>query len=98
MSCNELSELEVMTTHQETPTRRGAGPYYFLARRRFREARLRAYIAREHRSGRRLHDILEDDYVRRCGNERFCRAVAQDPVTLAMLEENVRTFFRDCHP
>ncbi|HZP71896.1 MAG TPA: hypothetical protein VFA97_00815 [Gaiellaceae bacterium] len=87
-----------MTTERNGTTRRGTGPYYFLGRRPFREARLRAYLVREHRLGRRLHDILKDDYVKRCGNERFCRSVAQDPTTLALLEENVREFFRDSHP
>lgn len=87
-----------MKTDSNGTTRRGAGPYYFLGRRPFREARLRAYLVREHRLGRRLNDILEDDYVKRCGNERFCRSVAGDPATIALLEENVRSFFRDCHP
>lgn len=57
-------------------------PFFFLGGRPFREARLRAYIIREHRAGRTLAEILDDPYVHRCGNQSFCRRVVQDPQTL----------------
>jgi hypothetical protein len=53
-------------------------PYLFLGRRPFREARLRAYIVRQHRSGRPLAEIVTDPYVRRCGSESFCWKVIED--------------------
>jgi hypothetical protein len=63
-------------------------PYYLFARRPFREARLRAYIVREHRRGRPVVEIIADPYVRRCGSERFCWAVLQDPRTVEALHRN----------
>ncbi|HZQ82027.1 MAG TPA: hypothetical protein VFB25_08635 [Gaiellaceae bacterium] len=74
------------------------GAYSFLGRRPFREARVRSYIAREHRHGRRLQEILEDPYVRRCGNDRFCHAVANDAETIVLLERNLRESFQECRP
>ena len=70
-------------------------PYFAFGRRPFREARLRAYIVRQHRAGRRLSEILEDRYVRRCGSESFCWAVLQDPTTIEALERNIREAFAD---
>jgi len=64
----------------------------FLARP-FREARLRAYIAREHRAGRPLAEILRDPYVTRCGSDSFCRQVLVDPRTIGALEQNTRSDF-----
>jgi hypothetical protein len=74
------------------PNKRGHGgnPYMVFGPRPFREARLRAYIVREHRRGRPLSAILADPYVRRCGSERFCWSVVEDPRTIEGLEENVR--------
>lgn len=63
-------------------------PYFEFGRRPFREARLRAYIVREHRAGRPLLEILADGYVARCGNESFCWRVLQDPGTLELLRRN----------
>jgi hypothetical protein len=65
-------------------------PYLFLGRRPFREARLRAYIVRQHRAGRPLAEILDDPYLRRLGSESFCWQVIQDPRTIAELERDVR--------
>jgi len=84
--------------HLPQPRTHGAGPYSFLGRRRFREARLRSYIVREHRRGRPLHAILGDPYVKRCGNDRFSHSVANDPETIALLEENVRESFLQYKP
>ena len=73
------------------PQPRLAGnPYFFLGERPFREARLRAYIVRQHRAGRTLAAILADPYVHRCGNDSFCWRVVQDPRTLALLRRDVR--------
>jgi hypothetical protein len=35
-------------------------PFYFLGRRRYREAELAAYLRHEHRRGRRVAKILDD--------------------------------------
>ena len=70
----------------------------FLGRRPFREARLRAYIARQHRAGRALSEILDDPYVRACGSDSFCWKVVTDPRTIEALERNVRDAFADLHP
>jgi hypothetical protein len=67
----------------------GGSPYFFLGRRPFREARLRAYLVREHRSGRPLSSILDDPYVRRCGSREFCARVANQPETIAALHVDV---------
>lgn len=74
------------------------GEFLLLGRRPFREARVRAYIVREHRSGRHLGEILGDPYLARCGTERFCRSVAHDPHTLALLAEDVRRSLEECRP
>ena len=63
-------------------------PYFLFGRRPFREARLRAYIVREHRHGRPLAEILRDPYVARCGSERFQWRVLQDPRTVEALRRN----------
>lgn len=65
-----------------------------FGRRPFREARLRAYIIREHRAGRALADILGDPYVVRCGNESFRWSVLQDPRTVEALRRNDVEAFR----
>ena len=65
-------------------------PYLFLGPRPFREARLRSYILRQHRSGRPLSAIVADPYVARCGGTSLCWSVIQDPGTIQALERNVR--------
>jgi hypothetical protein len=69
-------------------------PYIEFGRRPFREARLRAYVIREHRGGRALVDILDDPYVMRCGNESFRWGVLQDPRTVEALRLNDVEAFR----
>jgi hypothetical protein len=70
-------------------------PFSEFGRRPFREARLRSYIVREHRAGRSLIEILSDPYVVRCGSERFCWSVLEDPQTLeAMRRNDGETFAR----
>jgi hypothetical protein len=62
----------------------------FLGPRPFREARLRSYIVSQHRVGRPLASILDDPYIRRCGSEKLCWRVVQDPRTIEALEHDVR--------
>jgi hypothetical protein len=68
-------------------------PYFFSARRPFREERLLSYIRREHRRGRHLGDILEDSYVRRCGPPAFVWATLRDTSLIELLEADVRDAF-----
>lgn len=67
----------------------GRTPYFFSARRPFREERLVSYIRREHRRGRHLGDILDDPYVRRCGTEEFVWATLRHTSLIELLEEDV---------
>jgi hypothetical protein len=66
------------------------GPYFFSARRRFREERLLSYIRREHRRGRHLSDILEDAYVARCGSREFVWETLRDTSLIELLDADVR--------
>ena len=63
-------------------------PYFEFGPRPFREARVRSYIVREHRAGRRLSEILDDPYVVRCASPSFAWRVLEDPRTLAALRRN----------
>jgi hypothetical protein len=69
-------------------SRMRANPFFEFGPRPFREARLRAYIVRQHRLGRPLLEILGDPYVGRCGNEGFCWTVLRDPRTIEALRRN----------
>jgi hypothetical protein len=64
-------------------------PYFFSARRPFREERLVSYIRREHRRGRHLGEILGDAYVCRCGTEEFVWATLRHTSLIALLEQDV---------
>ncbi len=66
------------------------GPYFFSARRRYREERLLSYIHREHQQGRHLTDILEDPYVKRCGSREFVWETIRDTPLIELLDEDVR--------
>ena len=68
----------------------GGTPYFFSARRPFREERLLSYIRREHRRGRHLGAILDDAYVRRCGSREFVWATLRDTPLIELLEADVR--------
>jgi hypothetical protein len=70
-------------------------PYFFLGRRPIREARLRAYVVREHRLGRSLSEIVDDPYVKRCGTPGFCASVIYSPKTIEQLDANVRDAMND---
>ncbi|HZS31531.1 MAG TPA: hypothetical protein VFA37_09760 [Gaiellaceae bacterium] len=64
-------------------------PYFFAARRPFRQERLLSYIRREHRRGRSLAEVIEDDYVRRCGSRQFVWQTLRDTPLLELLEQDV---------
>jgi hypothetical protein len=69
-------------------SRLSGNPFFEFGPRPIREARLRAYIVRQHRRGRPLSEVLADPYVARCGNERFCWSVVRDPRTIEALRRN----------
>lgn len=71
----------------------GRTPYYFLARRPFREERLLSYIRREHRRGRHLGEILDDPYVRRFGPGDLVRQTLRDTSLIELLDADVREAF-----
>jgi len=71
----------------------GRTPYFFSARRSFREERLLSYIRREHRRGRHLGEILDDAYVRRCGSREFVWATLRNTSLIELLEEDLRESF-----
>ena len=71
----------------------GRTPYFFSARRSFREERLRSYIHREHRRGRHLGEILDDAYVRRCGSREVVWATLRNTSLIELLEADVRESF-----
>jgi hypothetical protein len=73
-------------------------PFLFLGPRPFRAARLRSYIVAQHRAGRRLSEILDDAYVRRCGSTSFCWSVLLDARTIEALEEHTRNAIEESHP
>jgi hypothetical protein len=71
----------------------GRTPYFFSARRPFREERLVSYIRRQHRRGRHLSEILDDPYVCRCGSPEFVWATLRDTPLIELLERDVRESF-----
>ena len=76
----------------------GHTPYFFSARRPFREERLVSYIRREHRRGRHLGEILDDAYVRRCGSLAFVWATLRHTPLIELLEADVREAFERSRP
>jgi hypothetical protein len=73
----------------------GRTPYFFSARRPFREERLVSYIRREHRRGRHLGEILDDPYVGRCGSRELVWATLRDTALIELLEADVREAFEE---
>ncbi|HZT93402.1 MAG TPA: hypothetical protein VE985_02855 [Gaiellaceae bacterium] len=71
----------------------GGTPYFFSARRSFREERLLSHIRREHRRGRHLVEILEDEYVRRCGSRELVWQTLRSTPLIELLEADVREAF-----
>ena len=64
-------------------------PYFFAARRPFRQQRLMSYIRREHMRGRTLTEIIDDDYVRRCGSRELVWQTLRDTPLIELLEQDV---------
>jgi hypothetical protein len=72
-----------------TPEPLADTPYFFAARRPFRQQRLLSYIHREHRRGRGLAEILDDGYVRRCGSREFVWQTIRETPLIELLEQDV---------
>lgn len=62
-------------------------PYWVFSRFRFREAQIRAYLIREHRSGRPVAEIMTDPYLQRFGASIAARVLVHSP-TIAALERD----------
>jgi hypothetical protein len=61
------------------------GAFSFLSSRTRSEDRMAEYVIREHRRGRPLHDILEDNYVaNRCSPEQIKRLLDRPEVVHAL--------------
>jgi hypothetical protein len=73
-------------------------PFFFLSRRRYREAELAAYLRREHRRGRRLAEILDDPYIERCGGQSVLRSVLRRPEVIRALGDDVGDAIRASRP
>ena len=71
----------------------GRTPYFFSARRSFRQERLLSYIRREHRRGRHIGEILDDAYVRRCGSRELVWQTLRETPLIELLEADVREAF-----
>jgi hypothetical protein len=65
-------------------------PYFFVGRRPYREERLLSYIRREHARGRHLGEILDDEYVRRCGSRELVWRTLIDTPLIELLDQDVR--------
>jgi hypothetical protein len=65
-------------------------PYFFAARRPYKEAELLSYIRREHRRGRHLAEIIDDPYVHSLGSRNFLWATLRDTSLIELLDEDVR--------
>jgi hypothetical protein len=68
-------------------------PYYFLARRRFREERLLSYIRRQHRLGRHLAEIIDDSYIARLGSRELVWKTLRDTPLIELLAADIREDF-----
>ena len=89
----QSSRAEGRSREPRTSWRFAGNPFNFLGHSRWREARLRSYILRQHRLGRRLSELIDDPYVRRCGSRELAWKVATDPSTLRALAADVRIEF-----
>jgi hypothetical protein len=68
-------------------------PYFFLARRPFREERLLSYIRRQHRLGRHLAEIIDDPYIARLGSHELVWQTLRDTPLIELLETDIREEF-----
>jgi hypothetical protein len=73
-------------------------PYFFAARRPFKEAELLSYIRREHRKGRHLGEIIDDPYVHSLGSRNFVWATLRDTPLIELLDEDVREAIEESRP
>ena len=73
-------------------------PFFFLARRPYREAELAAYLRREHRRGRRLGEIVNDPYIHRCGGQSVLRAVLRHPALIRAFRQDVTDAIAQSRP
>ena len=99
MAWKHSGSTTTMTTSASSSTSRSGnrlGPYFFLARRRFREARVRAYIVRQHRRGRPISEIVDDPCLARYGTCAFVWRVVCQAETIAALEADVREDIESC--
>ena len=73
-------------------------PYFFAARRPFKEAELLSYVRREHRKGRHLGEIIDDPYVHSLGSRNFVWATLRDTPLIELLDEDVREAIEESRP
>jgi hypothetical protein len=73
-------------------------PYFFIGARPVREARLASYILRQHHAARRLADVANDPYVRRCGASSLWWRVVMQPETIAALRRDLADSFAELRP
>ena len=73
-------------------------PFFFIGRRPFREARIRAYIRREHRKGRRLNRILDDPLIERLGGQSLAWRTLLNAGMISELEQDVADAIVASHP
>ena len=81
---------------ERTPA--GGNLSFFVGRRPVREAEVRSYIIVQHRLGRRLSDILDDDYVRRYGSSALIWRALLDARTIGSLLQDIRDAMNACRP
>ena len=84
--------------HSMATTALARSPYYFVGGRPVREARIAAYIRRQHRAARRVTEIFDDPYLQRCANETLCWRVLTKPETIAMLRRDLADAFAALRP
>jgi hypothetical protein len=79
-----------LTMARVRPITYAGNPFIVFGRRPYREQRIRAYLLREHRRGRRLGEILSDPYLARLGSPARLWRTVVDPLTIGALERHIR--------
>lgn len=79
-------------------TRLSRTPYFFVGDRPVREARIAAYLRRQHRAARCLTEVFDDPYLRRCASPTLCWRVLTKPETIAMLRRDLADAFAALRP
>ena len=64
-------------------------PFASLFSRSSREDQLAAYVIREHKLGRSLHDILDDPYIRNRASEMERRRLLERPDIVHAVGEDI---------